>query len=731
MFDFDLQLFGGGGGGTSTTVQKVEVAPQSAEERRLQEALQAYQNRGLAGAEDLQQQALNYMRSGRIVDPDYNALLDQYNAENDLSNKEYKDAQDNASAYLQGILEKARSDYQTSTGKILDKQAAQNEKALADYKNALSAAQSGYAPESSRITDEYNASNDASLKKYTDAVEAAAADYENNFRNQSKSHDEASRKALDDYKNTSNANLSKRDAATEQYLADYEQGMTEAQQKYNDLMNRGEAVYNETENPAYQKYLAGMDKVNAGFDDVLAGKLPEEYQKARVQALSDDMNQTMGNYINNMAKRGIINSTVSSSGLDSINQSISDTLAKNYASDIAQHAGLLKDKSGLLQNEYDTSHKKAAYERDSLNDYATTGLKTATDYHNTFFNNRSNAANDSFKAGQDIGTNVFNAENKIADDQYNRALTDYKDFYNTKTGAAKAILDASESTAKNRYATNMDNIGKIYEHATSNAGNIYNASYASNNNTAKGLMDAANNIYNGTQADAQNIYNAKIGTATNKYNADQTHMNNALSGAIQAQVGSYYAPGQLLNMADQLYSPSQQMFNQLYAGRHGASTTTTTTSRSGGADNSGLYQAVGSVGSALIACFIAGTQITTPDGYKNIEDIKVGDKVISVNKKGEQVIAKVKSVNEPYKVPTIVVQWDNSTRWRTTINQRFFDGTHFANLSADKEAVVFNGLPTKIININEGPEALVYDFAVDNDLNVFFANDVAAEGYGD
>ena len=110
MFDFDLQLFGGGGGGTSTTVQKVEVAPQSAEERRLQEALQAYQNRGLAGAEDLQQQALNYMRSGRIVDPDYNALLDQYNAENDLSNKEYKDAQDNASTYLQGILSIRRSD---------------------------------------------------------------------------------------------------------------------------------------------------------------------------------------------------------------------------------------------------------------------------------------------------------------------------------------------------------------------------------------------------------------------------------------------------------------------------------------------------------------------------------------------------------------------------------------------------------------------------------------------
>lgn len=44
------------------------------------------------------------------------------------------------------------------------------------------------------------------------------------------------------------------------------------------------------------------------------------------------------------------------------------------------------------------------------------------------------------------------------------------------------------------------------------------------------------------------------------------------------------------------------------------------------------------------ACFVAGTKIQTPDGEKAIEDLKIHDKVLSMNAKGEIVASKVSKI---------------------------------------------------------------------------------------
>ena len=682
MFQFDLQLFGGGGGGTSTTIQKVEIAPQTEEERRLQAALREYQDRGLAGATDLQKRALEYMDKGGLVNPDWNKLLAEWNSENDSITGQYKSAQEAAEAELRNALNNAQAGYKATAENAVRDQNEKNQAALDEYQKRLLDAQNYNDTESARNRDEFNAANAANTGAYTSEIADAAKAYQDLLSDSSDntvSHNSTLQEALSKYQNDSTADTDAYNAAMKQYL-----------DEYNARIKGAEERYNASQNHASEKYLTGMDEIDAAFKDLNNGKLSGDFAKNRQQALIDDLNATTGSLISNMARRGILNSTVTSSGLDSINQSASDSLAKSFASDIGLQGNLLTQRGNFLKDLYDTT--------------VDTGLKEfngSAGVYGDILAKNSGAAGDIYKARQNLNQNLYETTTKGENQRYTDNLNRYKNIYDSRNSAAKGIYDAQDALAKTRYATNLDNLIKMYDHASANAANLYSASFANNNNAAKGILDVATNLYNGRQADAQNIYNAANGTSTNIFNAGQHHLQNKLTGALQTQMGSYYAPKTMMDMAQQLYLPSQNQFNTLYQGRHGAATTTTTTNTSGG-DDSALFGAIGSVGSALITCFTAGTQITTPDGYKNIEDIKPGDEVISVNKDGDLVIAKVKTVNEPHKAATITVQWDNSTRWRTTINQRYYNGRHFSNfIKYGKGAKVFNGYPTYIFDIEE------------------------------
>ena len=45
-------------------------------------------------------------------------------------------------------------------------------------------------------------------------------------------------------------------------------------------------------------------------------------------------------------------------------------------------------------------------------------------------------------------------------------------------------------------------------------------------------------------------------------------------------------------------------------------------------------------------CFLSGTKIDTPDGQRNIEDLKAGDKVLSFDKESKRVV--LNTVSEPF-----------------------------------------------------------------------------------
>jgi hypothetical protein len=320
-------------------------------------------------------------------------------------------------------------------------------------------------------------------------------------------------------------------------------GLTNANNFQGQANNAVGTTYNPNWNNLSAKYNNTMSGVTSGYNDLASGVLPSQYATNRQQALNTDLNATVGNTLNNLGQKGIINSSVTRSALNDISKNASDTLARNYSSDLSTQANVL---------------------------------------------------------GQ----------------------------------------QASNAT-------------------------------------------------------------------------------NVLAGNTAAQQGSYYQPSQLFNYANTNYAPASDLFKTMYSGRMGTGSVTSTTT---GGDN-GVAQAVGGIGSALItACFAAETKILVPDGEKNIEDIKIGDEVISHTGKVERVTF----IPEPRECVILEVTTDKGTV-KTTPTQRFYtpDGLEYV---LDMEIVLTDDDPAKVISIKRLTSELVYDFSTTGP-NSFYANGFVAEGW--
>jgi spore germination protein YaaH len=66
-----------------------------------------------------------------------------------------------------------------------------------------------------------------------------------------------------------------------------------------------------------------------------SGQLPEAYQSNMNQAVQSGANQAMGEAINNLARRGVLNSSVSNRAFNQIGENVSNALAQGYNQSMA------------------------------------------------------------------------------------------------------------------------------------------------------------------------------------------------------------------------------------------------------------------------------------------------------------------------------------------------------------------------------------------------------------
>ena len=134
-------------------------------------------------------------------------------------------------------------------------------------------------------------------------------------------------------------------------------------------------------------------------------------------------------------------------------------------------------------------------------------------------------------------------------------------------------------------------------------------------------------------------------------------------------------------------------------------------------------------------CFAGDSEVAVPGGVKLIKDLKVGDKVITLDASGKEIIGVVTEVMTPAEEEIVEVTFSNGTLLRTTESQPLYlaHGQHcLVKFAKGKKALLRNGGTVTVLDVKyTGKHETVYDVLVgeDEDEDVIFVSGIAAEGY--
>ena len=134
-------------------------------------------------------------------------------------------------------------------------------------------------------------------------------------------------------------------------------------------------------------------------------------------------------------------------------------------------------------------------------------------------------------------------------------------------------------------------------------------------------------------------------------------------------------------------------------------------------------------------CFAGDSEVAVPGGVKLIKDLKVGDKVITLDASGKEIVGIVTEVMTPAEEEIVEVTFSNGTLLRTTESQPLYlaHGQHcLVKFAKGKKALLRNGGTVTVLDVKyTGKHETVYDVLVgeEEDEDVIFVSGIAAEGY--
>ena len=285
------------------------------------------------------------------------------------------------------------------------------------------------------------------------------------------------------------------------------------------------------------------------------------------------------------------------------------------------------------------------------------------------------------------------------------------------SSALNNISQNASNTLANNYSSDLQTASGLLGAKVNNAANYYN-----------NRMNNANGLFNNTSSYSGNLFNNQMSELNGQYDRATQSQKNMFEASSGAQNASYAPTTSLFNYASQMATPAQNMYNTMYTGRMN-SAGTTTSAKDGGASTWG---AVGSIGSAAIACFVGNTHVRTAHGYKRIADINLGDEVYSLDDNDQLCIEKVLQILTPHMRPIVEANFEDGTLIETTESQRIYTSPWFEYVGKMKKpAFTFSRDKVRLLNsIETDKQDLVYDIVVSG-RNIFFADGIAVEGYGD
>lgn len=118
---------------------------------------------------------------------------------------------------------------------------------------------------------------------------------------------------------------------------------TVARNVLQDSLGTIQVDYNQLAQQATQQAQAAQQ----GVAGLTQGVLPSAYQQNMEASLMSGVNNTVGNAVNSLAQRGVLNSSVTNQAMNDISKNVSDTMAQQYQNNIATLNGLYGQQSSL------------------------------------------------------------------------------------------------------------------------------------------------------------------------------------------------------------------------------------------------------------------------------------------------------------------------------------------------------------------------------------------------
>lgn len=305
---------------------------------------------------------------------------------------------------------------------------------------------------------------------------------------------------------------------------------------------------------------------------------------------------------------------------------------------------------------------------------------------------------------------------------------------NTLSGlASRGIINSSQAdSAFNDISRNASNTlatqyGNDMQTAAGLAGQAYNSQLAGINGKAGLLGDMFRNQLSGygQQADLANTnFNNRqqgISTLSQLANQSQQMATDPIKTAATAQEAAINTPMKYLAMATGQNAPTQGLLSQLSQQRYSVATPGQTIVRQGsGGFFGGLMSGLGS----YLACFTAGTEISTPEGAVAIEQMAFGDQVISLGAVNE--VQELHDMGEAdvyeLNTPSFAVETTQTEVFMTPDGNR-----PLSELSEGESVMTVNGFESITAIIATGKKEKVYELELTGD-NMFYANGILAEG---
>lgn len=88
------------------------------------------------------------------------------------------------------------------------------------------------------------------------------------------------------------------------------------------------------------QYMSGSNKANKVLSSLANGVLPSQWQTNMQNAIRSSLQNTMGQTLNSLGNRGVLNSSVTNSAMNDISKNAADTVAQQYQQNINTVAGL-------------------------------------------------------------------------------------------------------------------------------------------------------------------------------------------------------------------------------------------------------------------------------------------------------------------------------------------------------------------------------------------------------